>query len=41
VIFDFAIVNAEMEYINGKRQTGGKISLNKFFEGLIFKCENG
>ncbi len=41
VLFDFASVKAEMEYINGKRQTGGKISLSKFFEGLILKCENG
>lgn len=40
VLFDFASVKAEMDYINGKRSTAGKISLNKFFEGLILKCSN-
>ncbi|HEY8803764.1 MAG TPA: DNA-binding domain-containing protein [Clostridium sp.] len=40
ILFDFASVKAEMDYINGKRKMGGKISINKFFEGLIFKCED-
>lgn len=40
VIFDFASVKAEMDYINGKRKIGGKISINKFLEGLILKCED-
>lgn len=40
VLFDFASVKAEMDYINGKKKIGGKISINKFFEGLILTCEN-
>ena len=40
VIFDFASVKAEMDYINGKSKIGGKISINKFLEGLILKCED-
>ena len=40
VIFDFASVKAEMDYINGKRKIGGKISINKFLEGIILKCED-
>jgi two-component system response regulator YcbB len=39
VLFDFASVKAEMDYINGKRKIEGKISINKFFEGLILTCE--
>ncbi|WPC43689.1 DNA-binding domain-containing protein [Clostridium sp. JS66] len=40
VLFDFASVKAEMDYINHKRKVGGKISINKFFEGLILKCQD-
>jgi two-component system response regulator YcbB len=40
LLFDFASVKAEMDYINGKRKIGGKISINNFFEGLILKCED-
>lgn len=39
ILFDFASVKAEMDFINGKKITGGKISLNKFFEGLILICQ--
>lgn len=39
ILFDFSSVKAEMDYINGKKSTGGKISLNKFFEGLIYICQ--
>lgn len=40
VIFDFASVKAEMDYISGKGKMGGKISINKFMEGLILKCQD-
>ncbi|OAA87767.1 DNA-binding domain-containing protein [Clostridium coskatii] len=39
-LFDFTNVKAEMDYINHKRKIGGKVSINKFFEGLIFKCQD-
>ncbi len=39
VLFDFANVKAEMDYISGKRYTGGKVSLNKFFDGLVLICQ--
>ncbi|WP_243124327.1 hypothetical protein [Clostridium sp. AWRP] len=28
----------EIDYINHKRKIGGKVSVNKFFEGLVLKC---
>lgn len=40
VIFDFASVKAEMDYIKGNRKIGGKVSINKFIEGLILKCHD-
>ncbi|MBA5851650.1 DNA-binding domain-containing protein [Clostridium sp. cel8] len=40
VLFDFINVKAEMDFINHKRKTGGKVSINKFFEGLILKCQD-
>jgi len=39
VLFDFSSVKAEMDYIKGNKKTGGKISINKFFEGLLLNCE--
>jgi two-component system response regulator YcbB len=39
VIFDFTSVKAEMDHIKGLKKTGGKISINKFFEGLLLNCE--
>lgn len=39
VLFDFSSVKAEMDHIKGKKNTGGKISVNKFFEGLLLYCE--
>ncbi|OAA87765.1 DNA-binding domain-containing protein [Clostridium coskatii] len=39
-LFDFTNVKAEMDYINHKRKTGGKVSVNKFFEGLVLKCQD-
>jgi len=41
VLFDFTSVKAEMDHIKGIKHTGGKISINKFFEGLILNCEIG
>lgn len=39
VLFDFSSVKAEMDHIKGIKSTGGKISINKFFEGLLLNCE--
>ena len=39
-LFDFENVKAEMDKIRGKKGAGGKVNLNKFFEGLLFLCEN-
>lgn len=39
ILFDFTSVKAEMDSMNGKRNTGGKISLNKFFDGLVLMCQ--
>jgi len=39
VLFDFSSVKAEMDHIKGKRKTGGKISINKFFEGLLLNYD--
>ena len=39
VLFDFSSVKAEMDHIKGKKKAGGKISINKFFEGLLLNCE--
>ncbi len=40
ILFDFENVKAEMDFIRGKRITGGKVNMNKFFEGLILLCDN-
>jgi len=39
ILFDFSNVKAEMDFIHGKNSNGGKVSLNKFFEGLIYICQ--
>ncbi|MBP1927240.1 two-component system response regulator YcbB [Sedimentibacter acidaminivorans] len=39
ILFDFSSVKAEMDWITGKKNKRGKISLNKFFEGLIHICQ--
>jgi two-component system response regulator YcbB len=39
VLFKFSSVKAEMDHIKGLKETGGKISINKFFEGLLLNCE--
>lgn len=38
ILFDFSNVKAEMDCITGKKSTRGKISLCKFFEGLVHIC---
>lgn len=39
VIFDFAEVRKEMDYLRGKRECGGKINIKKFLEGGAFLCQ--
>lgn len=39
ILFDFSSVKSEMDWITGKKNSRGKISLNKFFEGLIHICQ--
>lgn len=34
-LFDFEDVKAEMDYIKGKRLSGGKVNVNKFIENLL------
>lgn len=38
-LFPFEEVRAEMDYIKNKRNTGGKISIKKFLDGLIILSE--
>lgn len=38
-IYDFENVKAEMDYIRGKRKTGGKISVKRFIDNLILMSE--
>ncbi|SHI96660.1 two-component system, response regulator YcbB [Lutispora thermophila DSM 19022] len=39
MLFDFESVKAEMDFIRGKRNNGGKVNMGKFFEGLILLSE--
>lgn len=39
VLYDFSNVKAEMDCIRGKNSTGGKVSLSRFFEGLVYLCQ--
>ncbi len=39
-LFDFEDVKAEMDYIRGKRKTGGKVNINKFIECLMLISES-
>ncbi|APC39224.1 DNA-binding domain-containing protein [Clostridium estertheticum] len=41
VLFNFSSVKAEMDHIKGIKKSGGKISVNKFFEGILLNCEMG
>jgi two-component system response regulator YcbB len=38
-LFDFTEVKKEMDYLRGKSQTRGKISIKKFLEGSILLCK--
>ncbi len=38
-LYDFESVKAEMDYIRGKRSTGGKISIRKFIDNIILLKE--
>lgn len=38
-LFDFEAVKAEMDHIRGKRSEGGKINMNKFFEGMLMQVD--
>ncbi len=38
VLFDFSSVRAEMDALGKGAGAGGKISVNKFFEGLLLMC---
>lgn len=38
-LYNFSEVKTEMDYIRGKSNTHGKVSIRKFIEGLIFYCE--
>lgn len=38
-LFDFEEVRSEMEWIKGKKDTRGKISLKKFIDGMLIICE--
>jgi two-component system response regulator YcbB len=40
MLFDFENVRAEMDRIREKKIAGGKVNINKFFEGLMLLCEN-
>lgn len=38
-LFDFENVKAEMDYVRGKRDSGGKINVKKFIDNLIIASE--
>lgn len=38
-LFDFESVRAEMDFVRGKRQEGGRVNINKFIEGLLLQSE--
>ncbi|WP_261905943.1 DNA-binding domain-containing protein [Liquorilactobacillus nagelii] len=37
-LYGYKNVRAEMRYLTGDRTTGGKVSLKKFFDGLLHEC---
>lgn len=39
-LFDFEDIKAEMDYIRGKRESGGKVNVNKFIESLLMLSSN-
>lgn len=38
-LFSFEDVKAEMDYLRGKRSSGGKVSIKKFIDGLMLEAE--
>lgn len=40
-LYDFENVKAEMDYIRGKRQNGGKISVKKFIDNILLMTQDG
>ena len=38
-LFSFEDVKAEMDYLRGKRTSGGKVSIKKFIDGLMLEAE--
>ncbi len=38
-LYDFENVKAEMDYIRGKRDSGGKISVKRFIENMLLVSE--
>lgn len=38
-LFSFEDVKAEMDYLRGKRASGGKVSIKKFIDGLMLEVE--
>ena len=38
-LFSFEDVKAEMDYLRGKRSSGGKGSIKKFIDGLMLEAE--
>jgi two-component system response regulator YcbB len=39
-LYSFEQVKKEMDYIRGKNRKGGSVNLKKFFEGLLYYCED-
>ncbi|WP_225356394.1 MULTISPECIES: DNA-binding domain-containing protein [Lactobacillaceae] len=37
-LYGYKNVRSEMRYLTGDRLTGGKVSLKKFFDGLLQEC---
>ena len=40
-LFPFEEIRAEMDFIRGKRERGGKINIKKFIDGLMILTEQG
>lgn len=40
-LFDFENVRAEMDFIRGKREEGGRVNITQFIEGLLIITEQG
>lgn len=39
-VFDFSTIRDEMNCLNGKSSTGGRVSISKFMDGLILFSRN-